>query len=276
MTCVHAVTLINSSGINTSLCKLFSVYSFFFLTFCIFVSLFVCLSFAYFALLIFCFFVSSAGNAKTVRNDNSSRFGKFMQVCFDGTQIKGCIVQDYLLEQSRITFQSPNERNYHVFYQLVAGAQASPELAQQYYIHPVQHYEYLNQSGCYTLQGVNDLQMFDNLRLAMNVLNIAEEMVGGIFAALSAVLLLGNMHFEDVEGEKSALTEGDQHLLCTLCDLLGFEQDSLKDLLLFRQIQVRGTITNIPFKHQEVHRYEAVVVRFSIIYTFAYVSSLYE
>lgn len=119
---------------------------------------------------------------------------------------------------------------------------------------PAQSYHYLNQSGCYALDGVNDSAMFDNLRLAMNVLGITEEMSHGLFSVLSAVLFLGNLTFQAVDGDtdKSEFSPSDKDTVDKVCRLLGFNVASFQDIALFRQIQVRGTVTSIPFKVQEV------------------------
>jgi len=188
------------------------------------------------------------GNAKTVRNDNSSRFGKFMQVCFDKKiEIKGMIVQEYLLEQSRIVGQSPTERNYHAFYQVIKGADKT-----QYKLRDSNFYRFTNRSGCDTIASQDDRKEFEKLLMAMTVLNIEDEYQQGIVALVSAVLLAGNLEFEEgASPDESQLTENDETLMADFSSLLEIDADGAEQCVTTRTIVVRGEATVIPLKPQE-------------------------
>ncbi|KAF2078544.1 hypothetical protein CYY_000168 [Polysphondylium violaceum] len=173
------------------------------------------------------------GNAKTLRNDNSSRFGKFIEIHFNEYgSIIGAKILTYLLEKSRIVRQVYNERNYHIFYQLIAGADS--ELQEKLNLLDINDYSYLNQSGCIDIPGVSDEEHFKKTCHAMQVAGISVAEQENVFKCLSAILLLGNLVFEDQGNDNSKLV--DHEPLEIASKLLGCPTSDLLNTLLTRKV----------------------------------------
>ncbi|XP_044463733.1 myosin-17 isoform X3 [Mangifera indica] len=174
------------------------------------------------------------GNAKTVRNNNSSRFGKFVEIQFDKNgRISGAAVRTYLLERSRVCQVSNPERNYHCFYLLCA---APPEVREKYKLDHPKTFHYLNQSDCYKLDGVDDTEEYLATRRAMDVVGISEEEQEGIFRVVAAILHLGNIEFAKGEEVDSSVLKDEKsrfHLNMT-AELLRCDAKSLEDALIKR------------------------------------------
>ncbi|GAM28344.1 hypothetical protein SAMD00019534_115200 [Acytostelium subglobosum LB1] len=192
------------------------------------------------------------GNAKTVRNNNSSRFGKFIEIQFntDG-YICGARIINYLLEKSRIAVQAKSERNYHIFYQLLAGA--SEELKSKLCLGTAEQYQYLNQSGCIQIDRVNDAEDYEHVRYAMNVLGMPEDIQNTIFTVLAAILHIGNLQF--AKYEKTPGAEGsrvtNQDTLKIVANLLQLEPAKLETSLTIRHVLIKGQKFVIPLKVNE-------------------------
>ncbi|XP_073263445.1 myosin-9 isoform X3 [Populus alba] len=177
------------------------------------------------------------GNAKTAKNNNSSRFGKFVEIQFDKKgRISGAAIRTYLLERSRVCQISDPERNYHCFYLLCAAPQ---EEIEKYKLGNPKSFHYLNQSNCYELVGVSDAQEYITTRRAMDVVGINVKEQDAIFRVVAAILHLGNINFDKDEDIDSAVVKDEQslfHLQMTaellMCDPLSLEDALCKRVMI--------------------------------------------
>ncbi|KAL3970657.1 Bcl-2-modifying factor [Sarotherodon galilaeus] len=135
------------------------------------------------------------GNAKTIRNDNSSRFGKYIDIHFNKRgAIEGAKIEQYLLEKSRVCRQAPDERNYHIFYCMLKGM--APEMKSKLGLGLATDYSYLTMGSCTKCDGRDDLSDYSSILSAMKVLMFTETETWEISKLLAAILHMGNLRFE--------------------------------------------------------------------------------
>ena len=179
------------------------------------------------------------GNAKTVRNHNSSRFGKFMKICFtEGDfQLCGALVETYLLEKSRVTDPGPGERSYHIFYQLIEGA--SSTMRQKMKLKDPSRFRFLSTStDCFSSEGTDDRADFERVRLSMRQIALDARIQDLVFRVVAGVLHLGNIVFHDTDtmGGVAACVD-EVFTIQQAAENLGIAPAALERCLTTRQIQ---------------------------------------
>ncbi|KAL9236379.1 hypothetical protein vseg_011058 [Gypsophila vaccaria] len=178
--------------------------------------------------------LESFGNAKTSRNDNSSRFGKLIEIHFNMSgKICGAVIQTFSLEKSRVVQLAPGERSYHVFYQLCAGAPS--DLRGKLNIRMACEYNYLNQSNCLAIDGLDDALNFLKLQEALDAVHVSKKDQESMFAVLTAVLWLGNISFQIIDHESHVEVLADEALTAA-ASLMGCSEQDLSLALSTRKI----------------------------------------
>ncbi|KAF8309801.1 hypothetical protein DL93DRAFT_1692801 [Clavulina sp. PMI_390] len=180
------------------------------------------------------------GNAKTVHNDNSSRFGKYLQILFDkDSHIVGAQIRTYLLERSRLVFQSGVERNFHIFYQLFAGLPSADR--EELQLNDPTAFSYLrpNEGVKEVVQAeMSDDQLFEATVKALSTVRVDTTTQHAIFRLLAAILHLGNIRVAEKRG--SAEVDATDPALLLSSSLLGIAPDDLRKWMIKKQISARS------------------------------------
>ncbi|XP_041495055.1 unconventional myosin-Vb isoform X1 [Microtus oregoni] len=179
--------------------------------------------------------MEAIGNAKTTRNDNSSRFGKFIEIGFDKKyHIIGANMRTYLLEKSRVVFQAEDERNYHIFYQLCAAA-SLPEF-KELALTCAEDFLYTSHGGSTTIEGVDDAEDFEKTRQALTLLGVRDSHQISIFKIIASILHLGSVEIQsERDGDSCSIPPQDEHL-SNFCRLLGVEHSQMEHWLCHRKL----------------------------------------
>lgn len=222
------------------------------------------------------------GNATTVRNDNSSRFGKYIEIFLTPREeIVGGRIAHYLLEKSRICFHSPNERGYHIFYQLCAGA--DPVLREELSLRPAGYYNYLN-VGSYPINEANDAAAFDTTSRSLQQIceyrarldpKFAQANEGGNFAKqiwriIAGILHLGNVNFSESRQAEGCTIDNVEELSAA-ASLLGFATDDLVEILTIRRNLIRNESFRTPLTGTQARAARDFVAKEIYTALFAYI-----
>uniref|UniRef100_A0A8C3I3A1 Myosin VIIB n=1 Tax=Chrysemys picta bellii TaxID=8478 RepID=A0A8C3I3A1_CHRPI len=186
------------------------------------------------------------GNAKTIRNDNSSRFGKYIDIHFNRSSvIEGARIEQFLLEKSRVCRQAPEERNYHIFYCMLMGMNL--EQKKMLNLGTASEYTYLTMGDCTSCDGRNDAKEYAHIRSAMKVLMFSDSEHWDISKLLAAILHLGNVEFEAAVYDNldcSDVLDSSHFFVAT--KLLEVDYGELQNSLTNHSIIIRGESVSMP------------------------------
>jgi myosin-1 len=202
--------------------------------------------------------LESFGNAKTLRNNNSSRFGKYLELEFNANgEPVGANITNYLLEKSRVVGQIANERNFHIFYQLTKGA--PQKYRDSFGLQQPQSYLYTSRSKCYDVPGIDDVAEFKDTLDAMRVIGMSDAEQDNVFRMLAAILWIGNVQFSEDDSGNAIIS--DQSVVDFVAYLLEVDSAQVNKALTIRLMETarggrRGSIYEVP-----LNRVQASAVR---------------